>query len=113
MTPASWRQLEDLYLAAAEREPGLRSAFIAPVAGDDEKLRAKVGSMLARDRSENGVHDRAPDGGLADFTESAPTQLGPYRVERLLAEGGWARFTRLAIRRCVSPAFVHRSKSEP
>ena len=48
MTPARWQQIEGLYLAARERDPAVRESFLAGACGDDEELRGKVESMLAR-----------------------------------------------------------------
>ena len=99
MTPARWRQIEGLYLAAKEREPSERGAFLAEACGDDSELRAKVESMLAQDGPGDRILDLAAAGVLSDFTATQPisvalsegAQLGPYRIEGLLGEGGMGK----------------------
>jgi Tol biopolymer transport system component/tRNA A-37 threonylcarbamoyl transferase component Bud32 len=95
MTPARWQQIEALYLAAKEREPPVREAFLAEACGDDEELRAKVESMLAKD----GLAGRVLDLPAADLLTEASAniairegaQLGPYRIGTLLGEGGMGK----------------------
>jgi serine/threonine protein kinase len=72
MNPQRRRQVDELYGAALEREPGERDAFLAEACKRDEELRREVESLLA---------GRAED--LA-----AGTQFGPYRIEARLGEGG-------------------------
>jgi serine/threonine protein kinase/Tol biopolymer transport system component len=114
MTPALWRQLEQLYHSAREREPGSRSAFLAEACGTNEELRQRVELLLGQDDSGDKILDRpaaelfvsseelrpvppVPSGSyLAKGEDYAPslmhlapgTQLGPYRIEGTLGAGG-------------------------
>jgi WD40 repeat protein len=82
---------KQLFLAALERPRADRAAFLQQQCGDDAALLAEVQEMLA-------VEDGAPD-----FLESSPitgpilaaaadppqpAQIGPFRILRLLGEGG-------------------------
>ena len=49
MNPERWRQVEQLYNRALEREPGERGAFLAEACGSDEDLRSEVQSLLGHD----------------------------------------------------------------
>src|SRR6266478_3593696 len=94
------RQIEELYHSAREREPGQRSAFLAEACRGDEELRRKVELLLAQDASNDDaagekILDRpaweaAPSllgqPGNARLTPGA--QIGPYKIEALLGEGG-------------------------
>jgi hypothetical protein len=51
MDPIRWQQIEQLYQAALEQEPGQRDAFLGEVCGDDEDLRREVESLLAQSGS--------------------------------------------------------------
>ena len=91
MTPARWRQIEELYHSAREREPGGRSALLAQACGDDEELRRRVELLLAQDDSGDKILDRPAAELLLDPTVTqvaSGTQLGPYRIEGVLGAGG-------------------------
>jgi hypothetical protein len=62
MRPDRWRQVEQLYHAALEREEPARDAFLREVCRDDEELRSEVRSLLNQ-----------TDSGLLNH----PLQLGP------------------------------------
>ncbi len=47
MNPERWRQIEDLYHAALEREESERPAFLEQACGGDEALRREVESLLS------------------------------------------------------------------
>ena len=48
MNPERWERLEQLFHAALEQEPGLRTRFLREACGGDESLRREVGALLAR-----------------------------------------------------------------
>jgi eukaryotic-like serine/threonine-protein kinase len=73
MRPDRWRQVEQLYHSALEREETARDAFLREACGEDEDLRCEVRSLL--DQSESGILDR-------------PLQLGPYQIVGLVGGGG-------------------------
>ena len=47
MKPERWPQIEQLYLAALEREPRERTDFLAQACAGDDELRREVESLLA------------------------------------------------------------------
>ena len=47
MDPDRWKQVEELYHAAVEREESRRAAFLEQACGGDEALRQRVEALLA------------------------------------------------------------------
>ena len=90
MTPSRWQQIEELYHAALECEPGKRAGFLARA---DPELRGEVESLLAQENGATPLDHPAWDG-AASFLGStvaalpAGTQLGPYKIQGPLGAGG-------------------------
>src|SRR5713226_4499631 len=92
MTPERWRQIEELYHAVREREPGEREALLAQATAE---VRGKVEALLAQDASGDKILDRPAweaEPGLLGQPESARltpgAQIGPYKIEAALGAGG-------------------------
>ncbi len=92
MSPERWREVEQVYQSAMDREPQLRAAYLAETCGDDRELRREVDSLLELNHSPALVDEpawQAVAGLLTDGTQIAPgTLLGPYRIEAMLGAGG-------------------------
>jgi Tol biopolymer transport system component len=97
MNPERFRQIEELYHSAREREPGKRSAFLDEACRGDEELRRKVELLLAQDVSNDDaaggqILDRPAweaDLGQPGNARLTPgTQVGPYKIEAALGAGG-------------------------
>ena len=98
MTPERFRQIEELYHSAREREPGRRTAFLAEACKDDEDLRREVESLLAANQSSACFLDEPVMGQAAGILASQQSrseyrfapglELGPYVIEARLGAGG-------------------------
>jgi serine/threonine protein kinase len=81
MSPERWRQVEELYHAALERDPRERAGFLSKACQNDGELRREVESLLAQE----GVS--LPDLETDDLLAPG-THVGAYRIEAILGQGG-------------------------
>lgn len=90
MSPERWRQIEKLYHSASERDPSQRSAFLDEACRGDQELRAELELLLAQESSPQALLERpvweAP--GYSSDAIAIGTELGGYRIEGVLGEGG-------------------------
>jgi len=94
MKPERWRQIEQRFHAALEREASQRAAFLNEVCVGDETLRREVESLLAyQDQAESFIEAPAfavaPELLVETQTElSAGELLDHYRILRPIGAGG-------------------------
>ena len=118
MEPQRWAAIESLYQEALEHSPAERSAWLQQACGDDADLLQEVESLLAcadaslsnpaarpemaklwdhiaghRETDSEALSDAAADdSGIASaatgMTSALPSNIGRYRILRLLGEGG-------------------------
>jgi serine/threonine protein kinase len=86
MPPEHWRQVEQLYLAALDLGEEERAALLAQANPD---VRRRVEAMLAQPTGSK-LLDRPPWEALSESSAhiTLGTQLGAYRIETILGEGG-------------------------
>jgi Tol biopolymer transport system component len=90
MTPSRWQQVEELYHAALECEPGQRAALLERA---DRELRRELESLLAQESGATPLDHPAWEGaasllGSTVVVLTPGTQLGPYKIEGPLGSGG-------------------------
>ena len=90
MTPERWKQIEELYHSAVDSGEEARTALFEQASPD---VRNTVMEMLAQQSAENILDSPAWEGAaelmdLAMPPLSTGTQLGPYRIEGILGQGG-------------------------
>ena len=104
MTPDKqrWRQVETLYHAALEREPGARDTFLAQACAGDEELRREVEELLGFDGAAesfiqgNALAFEARRLEPEELSQTAPQllpgqRIGAYKILALLGRGGMGR----------------------
>ncbi len=97
MTPERFRRVEQLFAAARELPIESREAFVAAECGGDAALRDEVRALLEHDGSPKAFLDTgqmksefklSADGQTQRAASGVPERIGPYRVKRLIGEGG-------------------------
>jgi eukaryotic-like serine/threonine-protein kinase len=89
-----WQQIQNIYYAALEREPGKRSAFLSEACAGDTLLRQEVDSLLeSHDEAGNFLSSPALDVVAKALAEQqsrsvAADRIGAYRIISLLGRGG-------------------------
>jgi serine/threonine-protein kinase len=90
--PERWKQVQALFHAAADRPSGERRDWLLSACAGDPRLLEEVEALLEADAVTDHLVDRPLDATAARLLDhslpTAPTHLGPYRLERLLGEGG-------------------------
>ncbi len=93
MDATQWKRLEALFIAALELEPADRAAFLDEACADDLELRNELESMLSTDEESIALALESrlltqDDPTLPGSDALIGTHIGPYRIEKLIGEGG-------------------------
>jgi serine/threonine protein kinase/tetratricopeptide (TPR) repeat protein len=94
MTSERWRQVEEIYHSALEREEGQRAGFLKEACAGDEALRREVESLLAhKEKAESFIETSALKAATKGLVEDQPQslvgrQLGSYKILSQLGAGG-------------------------
>src|SRR5258708_29651068 len=94
MDNARWQRIQQVFHDAADLPESEHDAFLKAACGDDVTLVPEVMAMLHQDATSNSLLDR----GLAEVAQLtvaqavpaylASKEFGPYRILKLLGEGG-------------------------
>ncbi len=95
MQPEHWRQIDEIFQAALDHEPGTRSAFLDSACGSESELRSEVESLLASYEKGGFTASSAFEDALKVLDQRSLRlgeghRLGPYSVLREIGRGGMA-----------------------
>jgi eukaryotic-like serine/threonine-protein kinase len=87
-----WRRIEEVFGAILALPAGEREAHLTELCGGDAELRSEVRSLLAADAGASRFLERPalPTSVALPPPSATGRHFGPWRVERLLGEGGMA-----------------------
>src|SRR6266567_4839811 len=94
MTPERWKQIDQIFHDALQRQPGDRAAFIAESCGGEECLRQEVESLLAsHEQAASFIEVPAGDAAAGLLAErrallTPGTMVKRYQILGLLGKGG-------------------------
>jgi serine/threonine protein kinase/Tol biopolymer transport system component len=94
MNTERWRQIEQLYHAAREREPSERDRFLEDACAGDEELRVEVRALLGYEsQAKSFLEESAPAVTAKALAEHRAKSMigriiGPYEILALLGAGG-------------------------
>jgi eukaryotic-like serine/threonine-protein kinase len=90
MDAETWDRLQSIFLAALERPPDQRPAFLDSACADDGALRAEAAAMLAAHArvTDNSRRDTPPIARGGDSNGHHTKRLGPYLLRDLIGRGG-------------------------
>src|SRR5512134_848339 len=94
MDVQDWQEVDRIFQAALEREPGARAAFLDEACSGDNKLRLRVEALLSSDEQGWELLEKPAFEAAVDLlAEDSPgliegEQLGHYKVLGLLGTGG-------------------------
>lgn len=92
MTPELWKRVENLFESASEMPHPERREFLERECQGDTGLVAELDALLSRDVTQSDTIEymvgRAARNIADTVTLTAGTRLGPYRILRLIGEGG-------------------------
>ena len=88
-----WQRLEELFHTALELEPAQRAEFLDRSCDGDAALRREVEALLNSSEKSWGFFQKPLQATAEQVSATAETsqQLGPYRIVRLIGEGGMGK----------------------
>lgn len=91
MDSARWSRVQELFANAVDLPRPEQQTFLRAECGGDPALLAEVQAMIEEDARSDSLLDRSLPQVANQFLEDAPPsfkQAGPYRIVRMLGEGG-------------------------
>ena len=97
MNSRSWREAEEIFQEALQRDPAQRDLYVREACRGDAELQREVSSLLSHHQERSGAESWAARAAaqLVDAPAlEAGRSLGPYRIDSFLAAGGMGQVYR-------------------
>ena len=93
MDSETWRRIEELFQRAVGLGVDEQRSLLEEVGAESPEIGREVAEMLAAHGGETplAIEHRLLVDGVSDDDEAAGSEIGGYRVERLLGQGGMGR----------------------
>ncbi|HEX4167876.1 MAG TPA: serine/threonine-protein kinase [Bryobacteraceae bacterium] len=91
---ADWSRIDAVFNEALSLEPSERSSFLDRVCGNEAELRHEIEELLRWSEKTLGILSDSINGAATELikpSDLAGHRIGPYRLLRLLGEGGMGR----------------------
>ena len=88
MTPERWTEVKEALVAALDRSPAERAAYLEAIGVTDPELGREVEGLLAHHAEEEFLEHSAVPGAAREPVLSPGAMFGQYQIESQLGEGG-------------------------
>ena len=89
---SEWSRVQELFHALADRPPAAQAGELERLEASEPRVANEVRRMLLADASGASLLDRGAENAASELLQTSstlpPHRFGPYRIERLLGEGG-------------------------
>jgi eukaryotic-like serine/threonine-protein kinase len=91
MDSERWKQIDEIFHAALDREPSARAAFLAEACKQDESLRAEIEALIVSHEKESSLFETPPSDLAAEFLADKGNNKGTiahYQILKKIGSGG-------------------------
>lgn len=89
MNPERWKQIDQIFHAALNRDPSARASFLADACKDDESLRTEIEALIASHEKESSLFDSPASDLAAEFLgKDQKDKIAHYQILKKIGSGG-------------------------
>jgi serine/threonine protein kinase len=89
MDSQRWKQIDEIFHAALERDPPARAAFLTEACKEDESLRAEIEALIASHEKESSLFETPASDLAAEFmAKDQKETIAHYQILKKIGSGG-------------------------